>query len=303
MPVSGILVIDKPPGWTSFDVVAFVRGRSGVKRVGHAGTLDPAATGVLTLLMGTATRLTEYLVDAGKRYTATVELGVETDTYDRDGAVISEVDASQITQAQVEAALSAFKGNLMQVPPAYSAIKRAGEASYKAARRGDAVAMEPRPVRIDDITVISYEPPFLTLDVQCGKGFYVRSLAHDLGASLGVGGTLAALRRTRVGAFDVEHAVDLETLRAELDDGSWQGRLWAPDEVLLGLRAAVLADTNRARLLVGLDPQIDAQGAADERCRAYDASGEFLAVLRHEGQRWRPEKVFASPAQDEADPA
>lgn len=292
--ISGILVVDKPSGWTSFDVVAFVRRRSGVKRAGHAGTLDPAATGVLTLLMGGATRLTEYLVDAGKQYLATVELGVETDTYDRDGAVIAERDASHVTRAQVDAALEAFRGDVWQTPPVYSAIKRAGEASYKAARRGDDIAMEPRRVHIDDITVLEYEPPFLTLDVACGKGFYVRSLAHDVGAALGTGGTLAALRRTRVGAFDVTAAVELATLREELEDGTWQKRLWAPDEVLLGLRAAVLADANRGRLLRGLDPLIDGAGREDERCRAYDASGEFLAVLRREGTRWRPDKVFAS---------
>src|SRR5215208_3599894 len=222
--ISGILVVDKPVGWTSFDVVAFVRRRSGVKRVGHAGTLDPAATGVLTLLMGTATRLTEYLVDAGKAYRATVELGIETDTYDRDGTVVVERDASGVTRAQIDGALKAFRGEVWQVPPVYSAIKRAGEASYKAARRGDDVTMAPRIVRIDDITVVTYEPPFLTLDVACGKGFYVRSLAHDLGAALGVGATLSALRRTRVGAFDVDGAVGLETLRGELDDGTWQRR-------------------------------------------------------------------------------
>jgi tRNA pseudouridine55 synthase len=292
--VAGILVIDKPAGWTSFDVVGFVRRRSGVKRVGHAGTLDPAATGVLTLLMGTATRLTEYLVGAGKAYRATVELGVETDTYDRDGTVIAEQDASGVTRAQVDAALAQFRGEIWQVPPVYSAIKRGGEASYKAARRGDDVTMEPRRVRVDDIAVVSYEPPFLVLDVTCGKGFYVRSLAHDVGATLGVGATLAALRRTRVGSFDVAGAVDMEALRGELEDGTWQRRLWAPDEVLLGLRAAVLGDANRGRLLHGLDPRIEAGGAPDERCRAYDATGEFLAVLRREGERWRPDKVFAS---------
>jgi tRNA pseudouridine55 synthase len=148
-------------------------------------------------------------------------------------------------------------------------------------------------VRIDGITVLDYAPPFLTLDVACGKGFYVRSLAHDVGVALGTGATLAALRRTRVGAFGIEGAVELETLRAELEAGTWQQRLWAPDEVLLGLRAAVLADANRGRLLHGLDPLLDGPGREDERCRAYDASGEFLAVLRREGQRWRPDKVFA----------
>ena len=208
--------------------------------------------------------------------------------------MVAKEDASGVTRALIDAALAQFRGEVWQVPPVYSAIKRAGEASYKAARRGDDVTMAPRLVRIDEITVVSYEPPFLTLDVVCGKGFYVRSLAHDLGAALGVGGTLSALRRTRVGAFDVADAVELEALRGELDDGTWQERMWAPDEVLLGLRAAVLGEANRGRLLHGMDPQIEGAGAEDERCRAYDASGEFLAVLRREGERWRPDKVFVS---------
>ncbi len=296
--ISGILNVDKPADWTSFDVVRFVRGRCGERRVGHAGTLDPAATGVLPLLLGQATRLTEYLVDATKTYMARVRLGVETDTYDAEGEVVSRADAAGVTRDAVEAALSAFRGEIMQTPPLYSAIKREGEALYKKARRGETVELEPRPVRIDELDITSYEPPLIELRIVCSKGFYVRSLAHDIGAALGVGGSLAALRRTRVGSFHVENAVDIDTLREELASGRWRERLYAPDEVLLGRRAAILGDENETRLRHGVAPQLQADAldaAPEELCRAYSASGDFLAVLRATGSRdWRPEKVFVT---------
>jgi tRNA pseudouridine55 synthase len=292
--VSGILNVDKPAGWTSQDVVGFVRGRSRIKRVGHAGTLDPAATGVLVLLLGHATRLSDYLMQTDKRYLATVELGVETDTYDRDGSVVEAKDASGITREQVETALRGFVGTYEQVPPMFSAIKRDGQPLYKAARRGETVVPPaPREVSVTSIEIVSYEPPFLTLDIDCWKGFYVRSLAHDLGAALGVGGTLAALRRTRVGAFDVADAVDIDTLRAELEAGTWQERLQAPDDMLLDWRAAVLGPDNTRRVFNGLEPRIDsAAQAVGEPCRAYTHEGDFVAILRDEGGLWKPEKVF-----------
>ena len=299
LPVtSGILNVDKPAGWTSFDVVRFVRGRCGERRVGHAGTLDPEATGVLPLLLGQATRLTEYLVDSTKTYEATVRLGVETDTYDAEGEVVASIDASGVTRNAVEAALVAFRGEIMQTPPLFSAIKREGEALYRKARRGETVELEPRPVRVEQLDIMTYAPPQLDLRIVCSKGFYVRSLAHDVGAALGVGGSLAALRRTRVGSFHVEDAIDIETLREELTSGAWRDRLYAPDEVLLARRAAIFGAENETRLRHGIAPalQHDALKAApDELCRAYSASGDFLAVLRATGARdWRPEKVFVT---------
>jgi tRNA pseudouridine55 synthase len=292
--ISGVLNVDKPAGWTSFDVVGFVRRHSGVKRVGHTGTLDPMATGVLVLLLGHATRLSDYLMVQSKRYLATVELGIETDTYDREGRVVSEQDASCVTRSQIDARLSAFVGTYEQVPPLYSAIKRNGQALYKAARRGE--AMEPpasRQVTVQSIEVVSYEPPFLTLDIECGKGFYVRSLAHDLGAVLGVSGTLSVLRRLRVGTFHIEDSVQLETLRGELADGTWQERLWAPDDVLLDWRAAVLGPGNTRRLINGLEPRIGIQPQTPgEPARAYTSDGDFVGVLRNDGLTWLPEKVF-----------
>ena len=294
MAVDGILNVNKPPGWTSFDVVRFIRGRCGERRVGHAGTLDPAAQGVLPVMLGRATRLTEYLVDSTKAYRATVELGVETETYDREGEVVAQRDASAVGLEAVEAALAPFRGEIMQVPPQYSAIKRDGMPAYRAARRGEKVELKARPVRVHELKALEYDPPLLTLEVVCGKGFYVRSLAHDLGAALGVGGTLAGLVRSRVGSFSIEDAVEMETLRGELQSGAWRERLHAPDEVLLGWQAAIVGEENEKRLRHGQTALLrETAVVSRDLCRAYSAAGQFLAVLRREeGSAWRPEKVF-----------
>jgi tRNA pseudouridine55 synthase len=293
---SGILIVDKPAGWTSFDVVRFLRGRCGEKRTGHAGTLDPAATGVLPVLIGHATRLTEYLMDATKSYEATVQLGLDTDTYDLEGDVLAQSDATSVQLADVEAALTACRGEFLQLPPAYSAIKREGVRLYKMARRGDAVELEPRPVRVHALEVVSYEAPFLRLHVDCEKGFYVRSLAHDIGAALGVGGTLAALVRSRVGPFTLQHSVEIDELRPEFETGAWLERLFAPDEVLLGWQAAILGPDNQQRLRFGQQAVLEPSTSTTEGndlCRAYSLDGEFLAVMRQAGPgRWQPDKVF-----------
>jgi tRNA pseudouridine55 synthase len=297
--LSGILNVNKPPDWTSFDVVRFVRGHSRQKRVGHAGTLDPAATGVLPVLIGQATRLTEYLVDTTKEYVAEIELGLATDTYDAEGEVVARHDASSVSEAAVREALQAFQGEIMQAPPVYSAIKRQGVPLYKRARRGEDVRAEPRPVRLEELDIISYAAPVLRIRIVCGKGFYVRSLAHDLGAALGVGGTLTGLVRSRVGAFRLEDAVDVDTLRAEFADGTWTDRLIAPDEVLLGWRAAILGEAGAQDLLHGretaIQPAAGVHVAPGDLCRIYSHTGDFLAILRcHDATTWRPEKVFVT---------
>jgi tRNA pseudouridine55 synthase len=302
MALSGILNVDKPAGWTSFDIVAFVRGRSGARRekrrVGHAGTLDPAATGVLPVLIGQATRLTQYLVDATKAYEATIELGVATDTYDADGEVVARHDASGITRDAIEAGLEAFRGEFLQTPPLYSALKRDGVPLYKRARRGEAVVLEPRPVRVDELYITEFEPPYVRLHVECAKGFYVRSLAHDLAAVLGVGGMLSSLRRSRVGEFRVEEAVTLDDLRAAFESGDWQRYLYAPDEVLLHWQAAILGPDSADRLrngqLVRVEPLLTLQAEAETLCRAYNTAGDFVGVVRlDEAATLVPEKMFA----------
>jgi tRNA pseudouridine55 synthase len=273
--------------------VGFVRGRSHVKRVGHAGTLDPLATGVLPVCIGQATRVVEYLVDATKTYVADVTLGVVTDTYDAEGEVVASADASGVTREAIECALAAFRGGFEQVPPAFSAIKRNGVPLYKLARRGEDVVLQPRSVRVDRLDLLAWQPPLLRLEIDCAKGFYVRSLAHDLGAVLGVGGMLSGLVRTRVGAFDIDKAVGLEALTAALADGAWTELLLPPDEVLIDWQAAIVGAENERRLRSGRTAVFEPAPGAGERGRAYTLDGTFLAVLeRLDSTSWRPQKVF-----------
>jgi tRNA pseudouridine55 synthase len=191
--VRGILLLDKPSGPTSHDMVYAVRRGAREKRVGHAGTLDPLATGLLVLCLGSATRLSEYLAGKDKRYRAQVRLGQTTTTYDAQGDITSEA-ATLPGRDQAEAALEQFRGPQLQVPPQYSAIKRGGQKAYEAARRGEYIELEARPVEFYEITLTAWQPPELTLEVHCSAGTYIRALAHDLGQALGCGAHLAGLR-------------------------------------------------------------------------------------------------------------
>jgi tRNA pseudouridine55 synthase len=224
---SGVVVIDKPGGITSFDVVARVRRALGERRVGHTGTLDPMATGVLPICVGEATKLVPFLMGGDKEYEAEARLGVTTDTLDATGTVTSETNASHVSRADVEQALAGFVGTIQQVPPMHSALRVDGQRLYDLARRGVEVERAARPVVVHAIDILRYDAPTLGFRVRCGKGTYIRSLAADLGAALGVGAHLTALRRTRVGPFTVARAVPLDTL--------------GPDTPLTGL-ADALAD-------------------------------------------------------------
>jgi len=207
---SGLVVVDKPAGMTSHDVVSRVRRIAGTKKVGHAGTLDPMATGVLVLGVNKATRLLGHLMLSEKAYDATARLGAATSTDDAEGEIISSASAAAVTEAQVREALGAFVGEIQQVPSTVSAIKVGGKRAYKLARAGEEVALEPRPVTIRSIDVhsVRHEGEFVDVDlsVSCSSGTYIRAIARDLGAALGVGGHLTALRRTEVGPFDLDDA-------------------------------------------------------------------------------------------------
>ncbi len=299
----GFLNIDKPQGITSFDVVRQIRRAAHMKRVGHAGTLDPLATGVLPVAVGDATRLVDELVGARKRYRAEILLGRETDTYDTEGEVVEERDASGVTEASVRAALDAFVGTIMQAPPAYSAIKRGGEPAYKAARRGDPLTLEARPVVVYDLAVIAlaHEGAVarLTLDIRCGQGFYVRSLAHDLGAALGTGGTIAALRRLQVGPFVAEEAIPLDQAVARLESGDIHGLVLPPDAVVAHLPSVSLSEDEVVRVRNGLSMSLTDLVAADllesaPQVRCYGPEGEFVGMLRPKGAEglWHPFRVF-----------
>ena len=292
------MIIDKPGGITSMDVVRRVKRASGLKKVGHGGTLDPVATGVLPICLGQATRMMDYLVDGKKEYRGLVELGVETDTYDSAGQVTARTDPSGISAARVEAALDRFKGEIDQVPPMYSALKREGKRLYDLARSGVQVDLEPRRVMVEDISLESYESPLASVSVKCGRGFYMRSLAHDLGAELGVGGNLKALVRTRSGPFSLEDALSLDAAEEGLASGRFAGMVHAPDSVLASLPAVVL---ERGAAQLARQGQPIPQGAGlpparrGQRARSYGADGEFIALLVFDiaGSQWRPEKVFS----------
>jgi tRNA pseudouridine55 synthase len=297
--MDGIFSIDKPVGVTSHDVVARVRRLAHQKSVGHAGTLDPLASGVLPILLGKATRVAEYLSESGKAYRATIRFGAVTDTYDAEGSVVRTAPVS-LDEAVIREALPHFIGPQLQVPPLYSAIKREGQPLYKLARAGVAPELEPRPIEIFALTIVQWTSPDLVLDVECGKGTYIRSLAFDLGERLGPGAHLAGLVRTRSGPFALDHSISLERLAEVLTDGTWPDHLYAPDEALLGWRAAILGEASETRLRNGLPLRFADTSAATPGTdsagllRAYSADGRFLGVLRWDGQAgsWHPHKVL-----------
>jgi tRNA pseudouridine55 synthase len=302
--VRGFINIDKPQGITSFDVVRRIRRAANTRKVGHAGTLDPNATGVLPIALGEATRLIEELVDARKRYTAEVIFGAATDTYDIDGLVTEEHDASNLTEAALHAALAPYDGEIMQRPPAYSAVKREGVTAYRAARQGQPLDLDERPVTVHGIEILEFDPsdpsrPRAVLDVRCGKGFYVRSLAHDVGQDLGVAAHLGNLRRTQVGPFLAEDATPLEAAMRLLESGEFERLVYAPDLVLTSWPAMILGADEVSRLRRGMDivvmPRRDyVRGSQRPQARAYGPSGELIALLepgRAVGT-WHPFRVF-----------
>lgn len=282
----GILNIDKPGGITSHDVVNRVRRVGGLRRVGHAGTLDPLATGVLLLCLGRAARLVEYLVGQPKTYETVIRLGQSTDTYDADGQVLVERPC-HITGADISDALPQFRGPIWQTPPIYSAIKKDGQPLYKLARQGVDVVAPPREVTIYKVEVAAVNLPFVTLVITCSSGTYIRSLAHDLGEVLGCGGHVAALRRTAVGNFTVNTAVPLDYLSPENVNACLQ-----PSETAVShLPRLDVSPEAATRLLQGQPiPRSGQTGAA--LARVYGAQNVFLGVVAAQDNLWRAHKMF-----------
>lgn len=291
--VSGILNVDKPSGITSHDVVNRVRRIAGQRRVGHAGTLDPLATGVLLVCLGRATRVSEYLMRTTKVYRARVRLGITTDTYDADGQMTEERPVD-IDRETVEAALVSFRGPLLQVPPMYSAIKRDGQPLYRLARQGTTVEREPRAVEIYRLELIAWDAPEFTLEVACSAGTYVRSLAYDLGRELGCGAHLAGLIRLASGEFRVEDAVKLEEVTSE----TLAELLHPVDAALRAFPALHLDETAALDVRLGRPVPVttspDSPTVEGELARAYGPDGTFLALVtyRPAEKHWKPHKVF-----------
>ena len=290
---SGILNVNKPEGWTSHDVVARVRRLTRQRRVGHAGTLDPFATGVLLVCLGQATRVSEYLMAARKLYRARVRFGAATDTYDATGRVTLQTEHIPESREAIEEILPRFTGRILQTPPAYSALKLEGEPAYRRARRGEAVEQAPRPVEIYALRLCSWAPPDLEIEVLCGKGTYIRSLAHDLGRAAGSAAHLVALERRAVGAFTLDDAVSLPELESRVEEGRWRDLLYPLDEALLHYPALVVSADDVSRLLNG-QPIAAATVVAGVLHRAYGPDGAFIALVEGDTSAgiWRPHKVF-----------
>ena len=296
--VNGFLNLCKPQGISSMDVVRHVKRLTGFrKRVGHAGTLDPLAEGVLPVCLGQATRLMEYVIDSLKCYRTVVQLGVTTTTYDAEGEVVARKDVGDLNELQVKAALDSFRGTIYQIPPMYSALKRDGQRLYKLARAGMDVKREPRKVKVARLELVEYSPQELVLDVECGRGMYLRSLAHDLGQVLGCGAHLTRLNRLRTGHFLVEEAITFDQLEMACAQGNWRKLVNSPDFVVRHLKG-VRVGRGLEKLL--RDGQEISLGAAHmnatylENYRAYSTEGHFIGLIKfHRSQGvWKPYKVF-----------
>jgi tRNA pseudouridine55 synthase len=297
MGVNGILNVNKPCGPTSFDIVASIRRICGEKRVGHAGTLDPAASGVLPVCLGQATRVAEYIHNFSKEYVAGITLGAVTDTLDAGGTVTSRSDPGGINIGQVRQALQGFVGDISQVPPAYSAIKIKGKQSYKLARAGVSVPLEPRHVTVNSIEILSFANPYLKVRIQCSTGTYIRSIAADLGSALGCGAYLQDLVRTVYGPYKIEEALSPEAIIKAFESGDTSSLLHPVDHPLQSWQKQVLGDEQAAAALTGIALAFDGPALDTGQLLAcYDRKGRFLAVFKFaaESGLWRPEKVFNS---------
>lgn len=295
--MDGIVNINKPVGITSHDVVARVRKLLKQRRVGHAGTLDPAASGVLPICAGQATRVAEYLSESGKAYRATIIFGVVTDTYDSEGTITRTASTADLTRPTIEAMLPAMLGEQMQVPPRYSAIKLHGQPAYKRARAGEDVAMEARPVTIYRLDIIDWQHPALTLDIECSKGTYIRSLAYDLGEKTGCGAYLDALVRTRSGPFSLSDSITLEQLAQAAEQGTVDKLLYPADKALEQYPALVLNEETSARVRHGNAFHVEEEPdrvLEQKIVRVYDDKEQFVAVAEWDDERgvWQPVKVF-----------
>ena len=273
--MNGIVIVDKPEGWTSQDVTAKLRGVFQTRRIGHGGTLDPMATGVLPVFVGRATRGVEFFEHAEKTYETVLRLGITTDTEDISGTVLTRQDAF-VTGVQLEQVLQQFRGQILQVPPMYSALKINGQKLCDLARKGKEVERQPRPVTIHELTLLSMEADGIRLRVRCSKGTYIRTLCKDIGEALGCGGCMASLRRVSAGAYTIEEAVPLQTL-IETD---------APEQFLRGVDTmfaehpkVVLTPNQEKRCRNGNSFSISLE---DGTYRGYSQSGEFLMLAKVE---------------------
>jgi len=294
--ISGVLVVDKPVGMTSHDVVQAIRTGTGLRRAGHTGTLDPRASGVLVILVGPAVRLSEFVSASDKRYQAIIRLGSTTDTFDADGKLTESNQPVNVTEAQFEKALSAFVGEIEQTPPPYSAVKVQGRKAYELAREGEEVELAPRKITVYHLEVLEWAPPEAVIDVHCSSGTYVRSLANDLGAVLGCGAYLVGLRRTKSGRFSLREATPLRKLQEAFEAGNWYQYLIPAAEALAEWPAIELNPDDVENVRHGHRVRAT-PGAIAGMVRGVSTQGELVALMDlvtgETGEpEWQPKKVF-----------
>jgi tRNA pseudouridine55 synthase len=290
--VSGVLVIDKPVGMTSHDVVQVVRRGTNIRRAGHTGTLDPRASGVLVVLVGPAVRLSEFVSASDKRYQATIRFGSTTDTFDAEGKVTHTAPVPTLAEDEMDRVLQTFVGEIEQVPPPYSAIKVEGRKAYEMAREGEEVNLAPRKINVYSLELLEWSSPEAVIDVFCSSGTYVRSLANDLGAKLGCGAHLVGLRRTKSGRFTLRDAVPLRRLQEAFTAGNWYKYL-IPAAEALGDWPAVELDADQVEL-VRHGHRISGDTGSQGWARGISEQGDLVALLEFdvEASEWQPKKVF-----------
>ncbi|MDA0676548.1 MAG: tRNA pseudouridine(55) synthase TruB [Chloroflexi bacterium] len=297
----GYLNVNKPRDWTSTDVVRKLKGMTKVKKIGHGGTLDPLATGVLPVCLGNATRFAETILMGTKEYRLTLSLGTSTNTYDSEGDVTSERDWSGVTREMADAALEQFPGKYEQTPPMFSAVKMGGKRLYELARQGIEVERKARSVEVKQLTLVSWNLPEMVLDVECSHGFYARVLAHELGEALGCGAHLSGLVRTRAGKFKIEESHTLEEIQQYADEGRWKELVVPMDFTLQHLPSVTLDPITTESVQHGQPLPVGQFGTPvgakpGQQLRAYDSDSNLLAILVFEPEKlgWRPEKVLAA---------
>jgi tRNA pseudouridine55 synthase len=279
--LSGVLVMNKPAGCTSFDVVRRVRAMIGVSRVGHTGTLDPLATGVLALCLGQATKVAGFLTEGSKSYEAVIRLGVETDSYDAAGKVTAEASVPPLTAPRLEAAFAKFRGESLQTPPMFSAVKIGGKRLYELARAGKEIARPARPVTVHELTLRDFTAAELRILVKCSKGFFVRALAHDIGKELGCGAHLLSLTRTASGPFTLAQSMTLDQLASLCNAGADQAlaelqkHVIPVDQALIDLPAVHVSEADAARVMRGIPIELP---PLPNRVRIVGPQGRLLAI-------------------------
>ena len=293
--ISGVLVVDKPVGMTSHDVVEAIRRGTGIRRAGHTGTLDPRASGVLVILIGPAVRLSEYVSASDKRYQAIIRLGSSTDTFDAEGKFTRTNEPVNATEEQFEKILKTFEGEIEQTPPPYSAVKVGGRRAYDMARQGEEVPLEPRKIQVHHLEVLEWAPPEVVVDVHCSSGTNVRSLANDIGVQLGTGAYLVGLRRTKSGRFSLRDATPLRKLQEAFQAGNWYQFLIPAAEALADWPAVELNPDDVEEVRHG--HRVKAQGEQSQLVRGVSAAGELIALMipatgEDGSPEWQPKKVF-----------